>query len=668
MEAATPLIACPPLVDASLTPFIPSKMHPNDRPIEQYALIGDCATAALINADGGIDWLCLPAFDGPSFFGALLDRENGGDFVIRPGMPYRVERGYLDDSALFRTRFLTDAGTVLLTDFFVTARCHRARGYDFTTLAPTRKLVRLVELESGGAVPMEMLVRARPDYGRASADWKRAANGGFTCEEAAFFTNIGAAWRGQDLAGEWNAKPGQCYFAVLDYGKDPPVPDIAAIRSWRKTTTTFWKHWNYFNHYRGSHQRTIRRSAVTLKLLTYAPTGAFVAAPTTSLPEVPGGDSNWDYRYAWVRDTSLFINTLFRLGYSGEATAFLEFAVRESMKRTEAGQTVLPVLFGIREDSKAEPEDLGHLAGWKASRPVRIGNRAADQFQLDNYAHILEALYFFKVTGGKINGDKMNLVRQITEDLVKRWREPDNGVWEEVEKSQFAYGKVAAWAALMRAGKLADLADLPIEETCADIRAEVLTRAVRLRDGGQHMVSRFDSDDIDASCLTAFLNGFLPLPIARATRERVESELASGPFVYRNPKLKDSGEASFLLCMFWRIDHLVKEGEQARAEELLKEVCGMQNEFGLLAEEIEPESRAFIGNFPQAFSHLGLIGSILNVEQARANPKRHALADHEKFTQSVGATVGVRASLAGFIRAPKTLRLLFHSGGSKWKG
>lgn len=641
---------------------------PTDRPIEEYALLGDCVTAALLNADGGIDWLCLPAFDGPSFFGALLDRERGGDFTIHPTVPYRVERGYLGDTALFCTRFLTHAGTVQLTDFFVTGRRRGTRGYDFTTLAPTRKLVRLVELESGAAVPMEMLVRARPDYGRTSADWKRTVTGGFACEGAAFFTDTGAAWRQHDLASEWNAEPGKRYFAVLDYGENPEVPDLAAVRRWHKVTTKFWEHWNYFNHYRGSHQRTIRRSAVTLKLLTYAPTGAFVAAPTASLPEVAGGDKNWDYRYAWVRDTSLFINTLFRLGYSGEATAFLEFAVRESMKRTEAGADVLPVLFGIRGESKTEPQELSHLAGWRASRPVQIGNRAADQFQLDNYAHILEALYFFKATGGKIDDDKRKLVRLVAAELVKRWREPDNGVWEEVDKAQFTYGKVVAWAALMRAATLADLADLPIEETCADIRSEVLARAVRGAGDEQHMVARFDSDAVDASCLITFLNGFSALPLARATRERIERALASGPFVYRNPKLKEAGESAFLLCMFWRINHLVKEGEQARAEELLEEVCEMQNAFGLLAEEIAPESRTFLGNFPQAFSHLGLIGSILNVEQARANPACATLADHEKFTQSVGVTVGWRAVLAGFLRAPRTLRLLFHSGGSKWKG
>ena len=661
--------------DAAITPsrlgaadYSLSMSTTSDRPIEEYALIGNCETAALINADGGIDWLCLPAFDGPSLFGALLDREKGGDFTVRPSVPYRVKRGYLDDSAVFETRFITAQGAVKLTDFFVIARRRDARGYDFTALYPTRKLVRIVELESGSPVPMEMSIRARPNYGSGLPHWARTSATGITCGHATIFTNTAVSEDGPNLKCEWDAAEGECYFAVLDYGEEQPIPDVARINEWRRVTATFWKHWNYFNNYGGPHQRAIRRSAVTLKLLTYAPTGAFVAAPTTSLPEIEGGDANWDYRYTWVRDTSLFIITLFRLGYSGEASAFLDFVTRLAMQRTKDGCDALPVLYGVREDSCAEEQELPHLSGWRGSQPVRIGNRAASQFQIDNFAHILEALAFFKYTGGHIGSDKMKLVQQTAAEIVQRWREPDNGIWEEQERQQYTYGKVAAWASLMRADGLADLMDVDVAGAIAEIKGEVFNHALRGDEDGRHMVSRFDTNDVDASCLLAFVNGIIPKTIARATRERIEAGLGDGPFLYRNPEHKEKGEGAFFLCMFWRISHLVQEGEQARAEELLEQVLAMQNPFGLLAEEIDPKSGHFLGNFPQAFSHLGLIAAVLNVEQAKLDPESHALTEHDKFLRTVGLTRGLRAIVIGFFRAPKTIRLFLRSGGSKWKG
>lgn len=296
-------------------------MEHSEYPIKDYALIGNCETAALVNKDGGVDWLCLPAFDAPSFFGALLDREKGGQFTVRPTGESRIEQRYASDTAILETRFVSEQATVLLTDFFVIARTRQARFYDFTSLHPTRRFVRLLRVERGDQAVVDLHVAARPNYGREQPEWRRVS-GGFACAQTSLFSHISLEQRNGELACRCILDPGKTYFVVLDYSDAPAEPTLPDVEQWLETTRAFWDEWNLFNYYRGPHEKVIRRSAVTLKLLTYAPTGAFVAAPTTSLPEKIGGDGNWDYRFTWIRDTALFINTLFRIGYSGEAKHF----------------------------------------------------------------------------------------------------------------------------------------------------------------------------------------------------------------------------------------------------------------------------------------------------------------------------------------------------------
>lgn len=277
-------------------------MAAQEYPINDYGIIGNCETAALVNSRGGIDWLCLPAFDGPSFFGAILDREKGGEFFIRPAGDCRVERRYLGETAILETRFITGQGTVLVSDFFVIARKRRARFYDFTSLHPTRKLVRLISLEKGEGVKMELKLAARPDYARRTAQWK-PVEGGFNCTEAAIFSDTPLQETGADITARFTVKSGSPVFAVLDYSEDRRAPKIEIVYQWLGVTRAFWNEWNLFNYYRGPHSEIVKRSAITLKLLTFADTGAIVAAPTTSLPEKIGGDGIWDYRFTWVRDT-----------------------------------------------------------------------------------------------------------------------------------------------------------------------------------------------------------------------------------------------------------------------------------------------------------------------------------------------------------------------------
>ncbi len=647
---------------------------PTTYPIKDYALIGNCETAALVNPHGGIDWLCLPDFDSPALFGALLDRENGGEFFLGAAEPCEVlRREYHADSAILQTRLRTEHGTVLLTDFFVIARRRNSRFYDFTSLHPTRKLVRTARLESGGPVSMRLLVKARPDYGRAMPEW-RVTPGGHALPQAALFTNLTLRSKGPDLVSEFLLEPGEKRFAVLDSseGGSRIAPDLAALARWQATTEAFWQEWNLFNYYRGAHEKIVRRSAVTLKLLTYAPTGAFVAAPTTSLPEAPGGDRNWDYRYTWLRDTALFIDTLFRIGYSGEAKAFLEFVVGEFMKgavRGDGDETPLQVLYAIRGGRVPDEAELGHLTGYGDARPVRAGNRANAQFQIDTFAHVLEAFFYFQHTGGKLDGKKTRLIESAAETLLARWREPENGIWESVERKLYTYGKVVSWIGLMTAAKICARFRQDAEKTGAEIRTETLRRGVQPDEEGRRFLAAvYDEADIDAAALLAFTSDFLPPEIARATRERIERDLGndSGALIHRNAQSRDGGEGAFLLCGFWLINHLIKENEISRAETALAGILARLSPLGLLSEEIDPASAEFRGNFPQAFSHLGLIGTILNLEQAKRDPRSHAWSDHERFQRSVGPTIGWRGVVAGFFRVPRTLSLLFGSR-SKWK-
>ena len=636
----------------------------NEHPIKDYGLIGNCETAALINLRGGVDWLCLPAFDGGSFFGALLDREKGGEFFIGPAETCEVKRRYLHDSAVLETRFVTDNGTVVLTDFFVIARRPDARFYDFTSLHPTRKLVRTIALESGGTVRMRIAVRARPDYARRQPAWQ-VVEGGYATAEAALFTSLPLAFEGEDLGADFSLEPGARHFAVLDYSDERTAPDLATIDRWQEITEAFWSEWNLFNYYRGPHQAVVKRSAVTLKLLTYAPSGAFVAAPTTSLPEVPGGEANWDYRYTWLRDTGLLIDTLFRIGYSGEAKAFLRFIVKQAQENEGDGGDPVGVMYAIRGHAVPQEEELDHLCGYLDSQPVRIGNRAGDQLQLDTFAHILEAFFYFQHTGGKIDRPMQKLIDRSIDTLLRRWTEPENGVWESVEQRLYTYGKVMAWTGLATAGRLARQKKREAEDACGKIRAQVLTAGLKIKDGTRFLAETYETSAVDAASLLAFTSDFLPPDFARSTRARIERELGVGALVFRNERLRADGEGAFVLCSFWLINHLIKEGELGRAEALLGDLLKRASPLGLFAEEIDARTGAFLGNFPQAFSHLGLIGTILNLDLAKQRPQTARLSDHEKFQATVGATVGWCGVIAGFFRVPRTFVLLF-SSRSKW--
>jgi len=324
------------------------------------------------------------------------------------------------------------------------------------------------------------------------------------------------------------------------------------------------------------------------------------------------------------------------------------------------------VLWPIRDGTPATEETLAHLAGYRGSRPVRRGNRAENQLQLDNYGHLLQSLFFWRHTGGKLDKAMRRMASDAADILRRCWSEPDNGIWEPQDRRHRTYSKVSAWLAFERASDLGLMSRQQAKEICDEIYTQTLQRGLHEREGRKYLAEHYGSDVVDATALLAFTTGFLPEPLARSTREEIERRLAVGPWLYRSDTHRESGEGAFVLCSLWMVGQLVREGEIVRAESLLKQIMAAASPLGLYSEEIDPVSGDFLGNFPQAFSHVGLIAAVLDVQQAKEHPELTTLPVHQKFAHGIGRTIGVRGVVAGFRRAPKTFRLLF-SRRSKWR-
>lgn len=609
-------------------------MRANVHPIRDYGIIGNCQTCALVAPDGGIDWLCLPLFDSPSFFGAIVDSEKGGSFRICPSVSYRLERFYAENSAVLVTRFITADSTLELRDFFPMPAPGGFRWPwipAWTRETGPRILIRRIHVTGGTAVPIEWRLEARPKYASSEVAWKRpdlfrgmdGRVSRFRCDETDFVTDMPSAERhGRLLTGRFEALPGRQYFASLDHSAERAPLDADEIVRMEDSTLRYWRHWDRMNGYRGPYEAEVRRSAVTLKLLTYPRTGGFVAAPTTSLPERPAGDQNWDYRYVWLRDAAFFINAFQRLGYRSEARAFLDFVVKKGREARRAGrdgssEPLLDVLYPIHPGSSTEERFLTHLSGYGGARPVRIGNRATRQLQIDNCAHILEAVRHYQEQGGRLSPAHLQLAEQMADDICAHWRKPDNGIWEMPDLRQYTYGKIVCWAALGSAARMLPGESKRLTAAADDIRSEVWSRALMTRDGRPFLSACYGEAVSDASTLLAFLTGFCDKDVAKPTREAIDRDLLDGAHLYRNlEKRRGEREASFVICGFWRVRHLIREGELDAARAAMDALVASSGPLGLFAEEIDPADGSHWGNFPQAFSHLGLIDAALDLREA----------------------------------------------------
>jgi GH15 family glucan-1,4-alpha-glucosidase len=582
-------------------------------PIEDYALIGDTHTAGLVSRGGSIDWLCLPRFDSPACFAALLGDAGNGRWLLAPAGPVReVRRRYRGDTLVLETEHRTDEGTVRVVD------CMPPRQHD-------PDVARVVE-GVRGRVRMRMELTIRFDYG-SIVPWVRQVGGALH------------AVAGPDSV--WLRSPvpvhGENWTTVADFtvAEGERVPFMLTwhashMRAPRRIdpvqavddSQAWWGRWASRIAYQGGWQDAVIRSLLTLKALTYAPTGGIVAAPTTSLPEAIGGVRNWDYRYCWLRDSTFTLYALMLAGLAEEARAW-----REWLLRAVAGQPKqMQILYGVAGDRRITEQELDWLPGYQGSRPVRIGNAAVDQFQLDVYGEVMDTLHLGRRIGLESDEPAWDLQRALMEFLEDHWRDPDEGIWEmRGPRRHFTHSKVMAWVALDRAVKAVEQARLegPVDRWRA-LRREIHEEVCRegFDTGRDSFVQFYGGGHLDASLLLIPLVGFLPAtdPRVKGTVAAIQRELMADGLVHRyapegSPQVDGlpPGEGTFLACTFWLADNLTLMGRHDEAVAIFERLLELRNDVGLLAEEYDPSTGRQLGNFPQAFSHVALVNTARNL-------------------------------------------------------
>ena len=574
-------------------------------PIEDYALIGDGRTAALVARDGSIDWLCLPDIDSPSVFGAILDAERGGSFAVRPSERFEVQRRYIDGTNVLETTFSTGGGAVRLTDAMTLVPPGR--------LTPLREVVRKVEgLE--GEVELEWSVAPRFDYGRRHGRVdKRSGRMVFSDRDQAIALSV---WGADPAArGRISVAAGEeVLFSLAAADRQPLVlPGRSDTELRLEHTIAFWRRWSAEKEYGGPWRDAVIRSALAIKLLVYAPSGAVIAAPTTSLPEDIGGVRNWDYRFAWIRDSTYALDALLGLECPGEAHAFFWWLMHASQRTRPRIQ----VLYDVNGGERTEEVELPHLSGYRGSAPVRAGNGAAGQLQLDVYGAILNSTWLHATHHGDLGGETGRAVAKIADFVAVHWCEPDCGIWEvRSEPRHFTHSKAMCWVALDRATKLAQLGLIPDHSRRWAAGAESISTFIDEHcwdEGRRSYVRAAGVDELDSSLLALALVDYddSNRGRVRGTINAIRRELAEGPFLRRHlgDDGLEGGEGAFLTCSFWLADALARTGRKEEAAVLMEELIGCANDVGLYSEEIDPTSREFLGNFPQALVHIALINA-----------------------------------------------------------
>lgn len=580
--------------------------------IEDYALLGDCETAALVDRNGSIDWLCWPSFSSEGCFCALLGNEENGYWRICPSKgQFSSKRKYRDHTLILETTFESDEGAVKLTDFMPIRERHS-------------DVVRIVE-GLRGKLPLRMELALRFDYGR-TVPWVTALKDGVRAVAGPNLAMLHASApvHGENLktVANFTVAAGERVWFTLTYGNSYE-PDPRPIDPYRaeKDTEDSWLKWSNQLKYQGQYRELIERSLITLKAMTYRPTGGLVAAMTTSLPEHIGGVRNWDYRYCWLRDTTFSLLALVNAGYSEEATAWQNWLLRALAGSPDQVQ----IMYGLRGERQLIEWEVDWLPGYEDSKPVRVGNAASNQLQLDIYGEMLDCFYHSQQTLARHGEEEFRVLALLLEHLEKIWREPDKGIWEtRGGAKQFTYSKMMAWVAFDRAIKIARHlhyeAPLARWESLRDtIHEEICKNAYN--EEKKCFVQSYGSNHLDAALLLMPQVGFLPGedPRIRATVEAIERELTIDGFVqrYDTSKATDGlppGEGVFLACSFWMVSSLKIIGRAADGRRLFERLLTLCNDLGLLSEEYDPKSKRLLGNFPQAFSHIALVTAAFQLE------------------------------------------------------
>jgi GH15 family glucan-1,4-alpha-glucosidase len=586
------------------------------QPLRDYALIGDGRTAALVSRSGSIDWWCLPDLDSPSVFGAILDADRGGGWVLRPDEPADVDRRYVPDTNVVETTFTTATGRVRVTDVMTIG----GRG-----LVPLRELARRID-GVDGRVTMRWRIEPRFGYGLAPTriEARRpfpVATSGSTAVAACSWNAGSADVQGGGVAGQFEARAGmRATMAVVAAHGEPLVfPARNDVEARIDATVSFWHDWSARLAYEGPWRDAVVRSALALKLLVFTPSGAIAAAPTTSLPEAIGGARNWDYRFSWIRDSSFVLESLLQLGCDAEATSFFWWF----MHATRLTLPRLNVLYRL-DGGTHVPERTLPLAGYRGSRPVRIGNGAADQLQLDAYGELVDMAFQYVQRGGQLGRDTGRDIARIADFVCAQWSAPDSGIWEvRAAPRHHTQSKGMCWVALDRALRLAETGHVPTGRADRWAReAATIRRFIEERcwsDAKRSYVWYAGSDGLDASLLLLAIMRYHAPDSGRmhATIDAIRRELARGPLLlrYTGDDGIAGGEGAFLCCSFWLVEALAIAGRRREAEDLMDELIGLANDVGLYAEEMDPASREFLGNFPQGLVHLALISAAMAMRE-----------------------------------------------------
>ncbi len=605
-------------------------MAPKIPKIQDYAIIGNGRSAALISKHGSIDWLCWPRFDSASIFGAILDPKIGGAWRIRPAQESKVSRRYINDTNVLETTFSSSSGKIVLTEFMPVASEEQKK----RMLWPEHELVRQLKCTDG---KVELMVEFEPrsNYGRMEPGIANDRKLGWRIQigtlvfmlrsdvELSSQTNHG-------LRATFMLQAGDVVAFSLTFSADAPgvIPPLGELIIEKlNLTTNWWRQWSAQSTYQGRYQRQVMRSALVLKLLSYAPSGAIIAAPTTSLPEQIGGDLNWDYRFAWLRDASFTVHALFGLGYRDDAAAFVDWLLHS----TRLTRPQLRVIYDVFGECPPPERELSHLSGHAGSRPVRIGNAASEQLQLDVYGEVVEAVSRSMHGSEELDRDVQSMLRQCAEYVCQHWREPDNGIWEERDQRRhYTHSRLMCWVALDRLLQMqarGQLKGIPVAKCATErkrIREEIETLAWNAN--LEAYTQACSSDTIDANVLLLAYHGFEEASSQRMqqTHQRIRDRLCPRPgLMHRNERSKNRKEGTFAVCSFWEADFLARGGKAREAHEIFEATLNYANDVGLFAEEIDPETGDAIGNFPQGFTHLGLINAALTLYEQETHLDRY---------------------------------------------
>jgi GH15 family glucan-1,4-alpha-glucosidase len=616
---------------------IPSELAPR-RPVptrtltlSEYGLIGDMRTAALIGLDGAIDWCCLPRFDSGSVFAAILDQERGGTWAIRPQGTWTSTQRYLPRTNILETTFRTPDGVVALTDFMPV-------GEDGWPSGPHPEIHRQVRC-TRGRVAMQVVFMPRFEYGARTTRLELLRNGLFATDRTDQVLTLSTAkpmdWIVEQsiASARFTVEKGEECWMVLRYDDD----DIHAADRYESAlkldiTAAFWARWAAGVRYSGPFRGMVKRSALALKLLTHVETGAIIAAPTTSLPETIGGMRNWDYRFVWLRDAAFTLAALDAVGHRREADAFMRFL--KKVCRHEGGGH-LQIMYGIDGRRDLVERQLDHLAGYQGSRPVRVGNGAVGQLQLDVYGEVLETADIWRRTNEMTEGT-WRVLRGLVDWVSKNWQLPDSSIWEvRGEVRHYVFSKVMSWVALDRGVRMAE--ELGLESNTDDWRVQRDALHAEIMERGwseqhQAFTQAYDDDALDAAALAIPMVRFLPWnhPRVHGTVRAIARELTSADgelvFRYKHPDGLEGVEGAFSICTFWLAQALTMIGERERAERVFRRMLRHANHVGLYSEEIDPATGEFLGNFPQAFTHIALINCAAALARTDSSAKGRAAA------------------------------------------